>query len=393
MLRDFATLLAGIVTFYWWVHLLATAGRALKRRWLLMPDTYPAPDTEDVPAVSVLIPARDEAATLGDCLRCALDQDHPVHEILVLDDSSTDGTGDIVDEIATDQPIVQHLHGAPLPDGWMGKSHALYQAATRATGEWLLFIDADVKLAPQALRQAIGMARADGCDMLSWFAQFELKSFWERSMMPFIADFIVLFSPLDKVNDPASDHCIANGQFILIRREVYDKVGGHAAIRSSVIDDVSLARAVKFGGWKYRMAFALGLMKTRMYSSLGQIWNGFAKNFYAATKHNPNLGLAAIGYLLLTAIAPALLLPWALANMVAGQLDSFEVLALTAMAGMVAYRTLTHRIDPGFPWLHTLLHPLQGALFIGIIMDSMARHRGWRRTTWKDRTVAEESHG
>ncbi len=391
MLRELATGIAGITTFYWWVHLLATAGRALKRRWLLTPDTYP-PAGEGAPTVSVLIPARNEAAAIGDCLRCALGQDHPLHEILVLNDDSTDGTGDIIEEVAAEHTIVKQLHGEPLPEGWMGKSHALHQAAARATGDWLLFIDADVKLSPQALRQALGMATEDGCDMLSWFAQFDLKSFWERSMMPFIADFIVLFSPLDKVNDPSSDHCIANGQFILIRRDVYEKIGGHAAIRASVIDDVSLARAVKFGGWRYRMAFALGLMKTRMYSSLGQIWNGFAKNFYAATKHNPNLGLAAIAYLLLTAIAPALLLPWAVANMASGTVEAFEVLALATAVGMVAYRTLTHRIDPGFPWLHTLLHPLQGALFIGIIIDSMARHRGWRRTTWKDRPVAEEPH-
>lgn len=386
MIRDLAMLLAGVCTFYWWVHLFAAAGRIFKRQFVVIPDQHPLPSAGEAPTVSVLIPARDEEAVIERCLRGVLGQDHPVHEVIVLDDNSTDRTAEIIDDIAAEHPALRRLTGAELPPGWKGKNHALHQAAAHASGEWLLLVDADVDLQPQALRQALGEARVAGADMLSWFAQLELRTFWERTLMPFIADFIVLFSPLHKVNDPVRDECIGNGQFILIRREVYDKVGGHAAIRDSIIDDVSLARAVKFAGWRYRMVFTLGLMQTRMYSTFREIWNGWAKNFYPAMQRRPGLALAAVIYLLLSGVAPALLLPFGLAGLVSGTVGWFEVLAIAGAAGLLCYRLLTHRVDPGYPVVYALLHPLQAMVLAGIIIDSAARDAGLRQGSWKDRS-------
>jgi chlorobactene glucosyltransferase len=378
---------SGLTSFYWWVHLACALARMIRARFVVRPDQYPLPSPGDEPRVSVLIPARDEAAVIGRCLDGVLAQDHPIHEVLVLDDGSEDDTATIVDRHATRDPRVRRLPGAPLPEGWKGKNWALHQAAQQATGDWLLFIDADVQLAPQALRQAAGLAEDTGADMVSWFAQLEMGTFWERAMMPFIADFIVLFSPLDKVNDPDDDHCIANGQFIHVRRGTYDQVGGHEGIRDSIIDDVSLARAVKFGGGKLRMAFALGLMRTRMYTDLSEIWSGWAKNFYPAMQARPGLALAAVAYLTLTGVWPFVLAPVAVASMFLGNFGPAEVLTLTAAAGIVAYRTITRWVDAeAYSWGYVLLHPLQATLLSGIIIDSMAQTRGWRRTTWKGRT-------
>ncbi len=392
MIQTCATAFCALATFYWWVHLAAAALRLRRARFVLGRETHPRTTGKDVPKISVLIPARNEGETLGGCLDGLLVQDHPIHEILVLDDRSEDNTAAIVDGVAERESRVRRLEGGPLPGGWMGKNHALAQAARAATGEWLLFLDADVKLTPQAIGQALGEAEATGADMLSWFASLELRTFWERNLMPFVADFIVLFSPLHRVNDPADPQCIANGQFILIRRTTYDLVGGHAAIRDSVIDDVSLARAVKFGGWPLRMVFAPELMRTRMYSTLGAIWSGWAKNMYPAMQRRPGVAAAAILYLLSTGVLPCLLAPIALASIAVGHWGAFELLSLTAVAGIVAYRALIHRVDPNaYPWVYGLLHPLQAALLGGIIVDSMLQGAGWRRTRWKGRTYDRDT--
>ena len=391
MLRTLATLACGLATFYWWVHLAAAAARLRRARFLIRPDTHPPLPTQDAARVSVLIPARDESAVIGPCLDGVLAQDHPIHEVVVLDDCSCDGTGRIVEEYGRRDPRVVRHPGRPLPPGWKGKNHALHQAASRASGDWLLLLDADVQLAPQALRQAMAEALAHGADMLSWFAELEMRSFWERNLMPFVADFIVLFSPLHRVNDPADDACIANGQFILIRRAVYDQVGGHGAIRGTIIDDVSLARAVKFGGWRLRMTYALGLMRTRMYRTFGEIWRGWAKNFYAAMQRRPGVAAAAVVYLMFTGVLPCVMAPVALASLATGHGGAFELLALAAATGIVAYRTLIHRVQPdAYPWIYGLLHPLQATLLSGIIADSVLQDTGWRRTYWKGRTYGEE---
>ncbi len=390
-MRALLTILGGSTTFYWWVHLAAAMTRMAKKRFLVTEDTYPLPDREQQPTVSVLIPARDEGDTIQPCVESVLAQDHALAEVIVLDDRSTDGTGDIVDALARTDDRLQRIVGEALPVGWKGKNWALHQAVGQATGEWLLFVDADVQLSGQAVRQALGAAGAHGADMVSWFAQLEMRTFWERQLMPFIADFIVLFSPLHKVNDPAEDHCIANGQFILIRRAVYNEVGGHAAIRDTIIDDVSLARAVKTAGFVMHMAFALGLMQTRMYASFGQIWRGWAKNFFPAMQQRPGLAVAAVGYLLFSGVVPPLLAVWAALSIAGGSLGWAEALALTAAAGIVVYRTVTRWVDPGgYGWAHVLLHPLQALLLSGIIIDSVLQTRGSRSTRWKGRTYGGE---
>jgi len=388
--RTLLTILAAMTTFYWWVHLACAARRMARAAFVVKEDTHPLPPPAEQPRVSVLIPARDEQRVIQRCLESVLAQDLPPCEVVVVDDRSTDATGDLVEAAARRDERVRRIEGQQLPDGWKGKNWALHQAAEEARGDWLLFIDADVQLAPQALRQAVGVARSESADMVSWFAQLEMKTFWERSLMPFIADFIVLFSPLHKVNDPQQDDCIANGQFILIRRGTYRDVGGHAAVRDSIVDDVSLARAVKFGGHTMRMVFALGLMQTRMYASFGEIWDGWSKNFYAAMQQRPGLAAAAVGYLLFTSLLPCLLLPVAVVSAAGGTVGWMEGLSFAAAAGIVAYRTVTRWVDPDtYPWFHVLLHPLQATVLGGIIVDSVLQSLGWRATRWKGRTYEE----
>ena len=374
-----------LIAAYWGVRILVVRHRAERGWWAATPDKYPETPSEP-PAVSICVPARDEAAVIGDCVKGLLGQDWPnIRELIIVDDRSSDGTAEAALKAADGDPRVRVITGDGPPDGWMGKSAACWRAQQEAGGEWLLFVDADVALHPRALSVAMGAARYHGAQMVSWLGQLVSRTFWERVVMPFIADTIAVFSPLASVNDPGKDDCLANGQFILISRQAYDDVGGHETIRASVIDDVSLGREVKHNSvHRYVLLQSLGLMRVRMYDSLGAIWRGFTKNFYAASKQQAGLLLLVVIYLLLTSVLPWIVFPWALLE---GQGDLAAAAAL-GIAATLGYRMYTLRWNPTLSWA-LLLHPLAALVTSGIILDSVIRGKGWREpVSWKGRPAA-----
>lgn len=371
-----------MVALYWTIRIVVVWHRARRGWWAAMPAMY-AELPAAPPTVSICVPARDEAAVIGRCVRSLLAQDWPeVGEIVVVDDRSSDGTAKAALEAGGGDRRLRVVAGEGPPAGWMGKSAACWRAQQEATGEWLLFVDADVVLHPRALSVAMGAARWHGAEMVSWLGQLVTASFWEHVVMPFVADLIALFSPLRAVNDPGRDDCLANGQFILISRRAYDDAGGHEAIRASVIDDVSLGRAVKHRTLhRYVLLQSRGLMRVRMYDSLAAIWRGFAKNFYAASKERAGWLLLAVGYILTTSVLPWLALFWLLAT---GRVDAAAAAAL-AVAATLGYRMYTLRWNPTRPWA-LLLHPLAAAVTAGIIVDSVLRGKGLREPVrWKGR--------
>ncbi len=372
---------------YWLIRIVVTRARFAARRFLLEPGEY---GDEPIDAtVSVCIPARNEAAVIADCVRDVLAQDHPgLLELILVDDGSDDGTGDIARSAGDDRLRV--IRGEGPPPGWIGKSAAVWRAQQEARGDWLLFVDADVRLHPAALSTALRAARHHEAHMVSWFGQLDTRSFWEHVCMPFIGDLIAVFSPLSRVNDEALDDCIANGQFVLIERWAYDRVGGHEAIRESVIDDVSLGRAVKFhppaGHLRHRMFQSRGLMQVRMYDSLGAIWAGFAKNFFAAGKQQTGWLLGLVLYLLLTSVLPALAAPWLLWR---GDVTS-AAFALAAVGWMLAFRYSTRSFTPA-PWWSPWLQPLAALVTAGIVLHSVFIGRGWMKpVSWKGRSAGPQ---
>ena len=374
-----------VVALYWGIRILAVHYRAGRGWWAATPDKYPEAPAAP-PAVSICVPARNEASGIAACVRSLLGQDWPnIRELIVVDDRSDDGTAGHAIAAADGDPRLRVITGDGPPDGWMGKSAACWRAQQAAGGEWLLFVDADVVLHPRALSVAMGAARHHGAQMVSWLGQLVSGSFWERVVMPFIADLIAVFSPLASVNDPGRDDCLANGQFILISRQAYDDVGGHETICASVIDDVSLGREVKHNSLhRYVLLQSLGLMRTRMYDSLGAIWRGFAKNFYAASKQQAGLLIVVVLYLLLTSVLPWIVFPWALAE---GNGDLAAAAAL-GIAATLGYRMYTVRWNPTVSWA-LLLHPLAALVTAGIILDSVIRGKGWRKpVSWKGRPAA-----
>ena len=227
-----------------------------------------------VPEVSVVIPARNEEASLADCLQSLVGQSGVAYEIVVVDDGSTDRTR----EIAASFADVRVMSPGPLPAGWTGKNNAVVAGAEVARGEWLLFTDADTVHVPGSLARALAEAKENGTDMLSYSPQQIAVTFWEMAVLPVVFAELARAYPPKQVSDSASPIAAANGQYILIRRDAYEAVGGHHAIAGELLEDVALARAVKNSGRTLRFRYAADVVRTRMYRNFRQLREGWTKN-------------------------------------------------------------------------------------------------------------------
>ena len=284
---------AGLLITYW-IH----------TRYYLDIVVEPAAPPADGPLISVCVPARNEEANIRACVEAVLAQTYPHIELIVLDDRSTDATPDILRELAADKRL-RVLHGAELPDGWAGKPHALVQAAAAANGEWLCFLDADTFLAPQALAGCYARALATHADLFTIMTQQVMGTFWEKVVMPLVMSALSVGFPPREANDPNSRVAIANGQFIMIKRDVYAAVGGHERIKDQIVEDKALAEAVKWNGYRLIVADGRLAARTRMYTSLPQMWEGWTKNIYLGLQAQTNLLLlGAFGALILACGRP-----------------------------------------------------------------------------------------
>jgi glycosyltransferase involved in cell wall biosynthesis len=227
-----------------------------------------------VPLVSVIIPARNEEVCLGACLESLVAQTGVPFEIIVVDDHSTDRTR----EIATSFPNVQVIEAGPLPSGWTGKNNAVTTGARQARGQWFLFTDADTVHSPGSIARALAEAEQNAAELLSYSPEQIAVGFWEMATLPVVFAELARQYPPSKVSDPLSAIAAANGQFILVRRDTYETVGGHAGIAGDILEDVALARAVKNSGRKIRFRYAADAVRTRMYRNYGQLRDGWTKN-------------------------------------------------------------------------------------------------------------------
>jgi len=249
-------------------------GLLSRRRYERLPVLTPALDEPvDWPRVSIVVPARDEAARLPALLRSLQVLDYPDYAVIVVDDESHDDT---VAVAAREGARV--VRGTPLPDGWTGKSHACQQGATASDGALLLFTDADTVHEPASLRSAVAYLRCEGLGALSLITGQRCDTFFERLLLPLA--YAVLFAGVSpsRVNRVGGSSPLANGQYILCRRDAYERVGGHAAVRGSLIEDAALARALSRASVPYRLCRAESLVGVRMYGGLGDLWAGFRKN-------------------------------------------------------------------------------------------------------------------
>lgn len=324
-------------------------------------------------SVSVLIPARDESPTILGCLESVVVQGAIVGEVLVYDDRSTDDTAARVEEFRRRDPRVRVVPGLELPPGWCGKPHACQRLAEQARGEWLLFLDADARLRRDAVSRLIAEAEQRRLTLLSAWPSLELVSLPERLLMPLLnlVVFTLFPAPLSLVrNDPALG--LAHGACLLVRGDRYRELGGHGLVRAELFEDSRLAQAWRRSGERGLCLDGASVVDVRMYSSLGEIWRGFQKNFYPAFKHEVNfwgfLGLHAASFVVpvvLVAIAPT-------------------AVSAAAFASGVAVRLLL-AARFGHPLWSTLLHPLATVVMIGIAVTSRSRYRARSGVEWKGR--------
>ncbi|MBI4478466.1 MAG: glycosyltransferase [Acidobacteria bacterium] len=242
-------------------------------------DSPPVDGSKGQPWISVIVPARNEAANIGDCLRTLLKQGEEV-EVLVADDGSEDSTAAIARELAKDAPHLRLLSVPPLPEGWMGKNHALHIAVPLSKGAWILFTDADTRHAEGALRGLVNWAEKVKLDLVSCSPPQQTETWWEKAVIPQVFRLLARLYPFERVNDPADPLAAANGQFLLIRREAYLRLGGHEAVRGEPLEDVALARRAKQAGCRIWFGPGDGIVSTRMYRTFSALWEGWTKNLF-----------------------------------------------------------------------------------------------------------------
>jgi len=227
-----------------------------------------------IPEISIIVPARNEEASLGDCLESLTAQTGVVFEIIVVDDASTDRTRAIAQSFAR----VRVISPEPLPDGWTGKNNAVVAGAKEAHGPWLLFTDADTVHLPGSLARALAEAKREGADLLSYSPEQLVVTFAERAVMPVIFAELAAQYPPQKVREQNSEIVAANGQYLLVRRATYDAVGGHAAVATEILEDVALARLFRNKGKHVYFRYGGDAVRTRMYRNWPQLREGWTKN-------------------------------------------------------------------------------------------------------------------
>lgn len=331
-------------------------------------------------AVSVCIPARDEAVNIEACVRAALAGDHPDLEVLVYDDESRDGTRALVERLAREDPRCRLATPRPLPPGWNGKQHACAALAQEARGAWLLFTDADVRLAPNAVRRALDFALRSGAALVSTFPRQRIGSCGELLIVPMMFFLLLSYLPLLLMRRTCMRAASAGcGQFLLAERAAYRASGGHAAFGGALHDGIRLPRAFRERGFHTDLFDGTDLAEVRMYRGLRAAWCGFSKDAYEGVG-SPG-GLVALSALHLVAhVAPWAALP-ALA-LAGGSPRALACAALAVGAGALERLLLARRFRHS-AWL-ALLHPLTVALMIALQWRSAWLHWTGRRT-WRGR--------
>jgi hypothetical protein len=318
-------------------------------------------------AVSVLLPVRDEASRVGPCLASLLASTGVDLEVVVLDDGSVDGTADVVRAVAAGDPRVRLLTGAPLPPGWLGKPYACQQLAAAARSDVLVFVDADVVLAPHAVAATVALLEQTGLDLLSPYPRQQAPGA-TRLLQPLLQWSWLSFLPLrlaERSGRPSL--AAANGQLLAVRRTAYDRAGGHAAVRAEVVEDVALLRAVKRAGGRGGVCDGTALATTRMYDSWPELVAGYGKSLWTVP-------LPALALLLAVYVVPPVA---ALRGSRAGALG---------WAAGVAGRVVAARRTGAPPLPDALAHPVSVLLLAALAVRSRAAHRRGA-LTWKGRVL------
>ena len=338
----------------------------------------------DLPALTVIVPARDEALNIDGCLTSLRASDYPHLEIVVVDDRSTDGTAEAVRRHASTDARVRLIEGAERPDGWQGKSWALDQGVRAASGAWLAMVDADVTVSPRALRGAVALAEARGVALLSLLPRLRDETFWERVIQPVIGLFVFLCQPLWLARAPGSAVAVANGQFLLVERGAYGDAGGHRAVKEAIVEDVELARRYKRLGLPVLITPAFADVEVRMYRGFAGIWRGWGKTIHPYVAAQPVRLWLGIVALLAVFWSPFIALPiaWAL------EASPGVVVAQAISCGLVLANAMAFRLVSRHELGHGVFWPLAILVLLALFVARTAGALCGGGVTWKGRRYA-----
>ncbi len=352
-----------------------------------MPDDTTNSSTSSTPAVqaaaavvTAIIPARNEEAVIAACVESLACQPE-IGEIVVVNDQSTDGTANVVRRLMERIPRLRLVESNGLPDGWVGKNHALWIGVQQAKGAWLLFTDADTEHEPNSAARALQIAQEQSAALVSFSPEQLTGAWYEKALIPYIYLRLARRFSFDKVNDPASRTAAANGQFLMMRREVYDAIGGHAGLAGEVLEDVALAVRVKAAGHRIWFGAGKGIVRARMYRSFGAMWQGWKKNLYRLMGGTP-------GAVLREAESNLPWIPFLL--MVAGL--KFPLLLFLGVLLLLARQT-SYGLDLArnhFPFSFIFYYVPAVALYIGVLWASYRSH-AQGRIEWKGREYSIEA--
>ncbi len=367
---------------------LSEAPAAMPVQWGTV---FDQPETKKLLELTVIVPARNEEECLAACLQSLVSQSEELFklgrdwELIVADDHSTDRTA----EIARGFAGVIVLEAGKLEEGWTGKNNAIWTAARRARGRWLLFTDADTLHEPGNLRRALHEAARHKVGMLSYSPRQIVSGLWQRSLMPLIFSELALAYPPAKVSDPAERIAAANGQFLLIEREAYRRLGGHAAVSEKVLEDVELAFMAKRRKVGLRFRYAEDAVSTRMYHSTAAMIEGWTKNLALLFDNCLALAVWRVIDIFLLAALPLLAVEFWNARLFAHSAQWLIVgWVLALLWARNLFRFYGRVAKSNFSFLNCAISPLGLPLFIWLLYRSWFQHRILKHVSWKGREYA-----
>jgi chlorobactene glucosyltransferase len=388
---DYSLTAAVVLAAPWWLCVATLALR--KRSAPSLDDVSPVPPgAAQAERVSIVLPARNEAAHIVDCVGAIRQSTWPNLELVVVDDRSEDATGDLARKAAGDDARVRVVNAPELPAGWFGKQWACQIGAQQATGSLLLFTDADTRHAPDLVTRLVAARAQRQVELMSVAGRQDMLTVWERATQPSVFALILLRYGGAHALETATHESavIANGQCFMLSREVYDAIGQHESVREYVAEDVMIAQAVWRTGKRVSLVLGIGQLRTRMYDGLSALMKGWGKNVYAGGRHAlPGGSLArALFPVLLPAFPLALLLPfavlivqlvsWATGSSVAPAVALWSALSSGAVIGLFGVANHMNRD----PLRRAFLAPLGAAVLLAICVTAVARGR---RVAWKGR--------
>jgi chlorobactene glucosyltransferase len=360
-----------------------------------LPALQHSPVLASRPFVSIVIPARNEAANIARCLDGALSQRYAPYEVIVVDDGSTDATPRILHDYATrfsDKLTV--VTGRPLPRGWVGKCNACLHGAQHARGDWLLFLDADTAPQPNLIAALLALAQQRGLDLVSVLPFNELRTWSEQLVLPVFYQFALTAFPLQRnlSADPPASNVLANGQCLLVRADAYWSLGGHEVVKDKVLEDIEFAQAMRRAGYRIGLATAFDHLRVRMYHNLAEVVQGLGKHAAAGRRASGWRAFWAVLRMSLTLLAPWLLSIAAINHVAAQPLAWHSGLALVVTGGALGitlgFWAQRYRQWYALPRRMGVLAALGWLIYLFIVVRGTLQVLFRRGVTWKERVYS-----